>query len=609
MTWFKNRSIGIKMAFLVGLPLCLLLFITAYNYRMSKQTLHEFTSAYDNVYSQAANIAIVRSALNAEQRAILKMILIEDEAKCNELREEINKRREESAGFLKEFEGTPIDETAIAYLNNVKELKGNLADLQDEVIELAFKNEDEKAEQLFLSKLEPVAVRYTENLRKLSAYLVGEADETDTEMEAQIKRTIVIGVGVALAATFLSLLFSFFVSRMITKPINLIKEKIGVFASGDLSVDFSDSGKDAISQMSNALEGMVETLRHVVESIQNSGVQITDSAQNFSAMAQETNASVEEFRASIDEMGSDMQELATAAEEVNASVEEVAAGAQLTAEKGTNIACKVDEAMEAGNLGMDALHNVVSGIGKVAEDVESTAAAVLELSSRAQQIQNFVSQIAGIADQTNLLALNAAIEAARAGDAGRGFAVVAEEVRKLAEESNTAAKNIAGLAGAIATDLNTITGYAQDNTTTCGAAKVRSSETEKAIANILDSLREIATATQDLAAVAEEQAASSEEIASNVQGISEKVGNAARLSENIRTGVGEVATASETIATDAESLYELSHDLQAELDFFKMENGTENSSQPAQRQEVKSLPKARPAVKALKARLATAGNA
>jgi methyl-accepting chemotaxis protein len=206
-----------------------------------------------------------------------------------------------------------------------------------------------------------------------------------------------------------------------------------------------------------------------------------------------------------------------------------------------------------------------------------------------------VSQIGSIADQTNLLALNAAIEAARAGDAGRGFAVVAEEVRKLAEESNVAAKNIAELASAITSELDMIVKYSQENADDSSKAKMLSSDTETAIANMLSYLKEIASATQDLAAVAEEQAASSEEIAEAVQGMSGKINDTANAGVNIRTSVAEVAAASEKMAEGSENLSSLSGELQERLSFFRLDESSRggNTAQAKNKSQLKALPGAR----------------
>jgi methyl-accepting chemotaxis protein len=588
MTWLKNRSIGAKLGILSGIPLIILIILTISNYISSRNSNQFFVEAYEDYTVPNMDTFVARVQLQATQKDVLKVILNTDPAKAEEFRDDLTARRQEVVSALDSLSKADLDSDDKQRLSRIQTIAANLRRLQDECLELGAANRDAESYAKFFNEVEPVATDYSGILIELSKSMTEKTHKSQEEALKTSKDMNVSGLAGAAAAVVFTVLLSVFISRMITKPINVMKEMVALFAEGDLSVDFSDDGRDAISQMGNELQQMAESLRDVVKAVQGAGSQISDSAQDFSAMAEETNASVEEFRSNVDEMSVNLASLASASEEVNASVEEVAAGAQTTAEKGTDIARKVDNAMSAGEEGMSAVRDVVGGIGRVADSSAAATSAVMELGSRARQIQSFVSQIGSIADQTNLLALNAAIEAARAGDAGRGFAVVAEEVRKLAEDSNVAAKNIAELASTITSELDSIVQYAQTNASDSNKAKDLSTTTENAISHMISYLRDIASSTQDLAAVAEEQAASSEEIAEAVQSMSSKINNTATAGENIRTSVAEVATASEKVAEGAENLSSLSGDLQTELSFFKMDG--EEAKPRKNRAKLKALP-------------------
>ncbi|MDR3255388.1 MAG: methyl-accepting chemotaxis protein [Synergistaceae bacterium] len=593
MNWLKNRSIGTKLGILSGIPLVILIIVTVFNFLNSSSTNRRFISAFDDYTMPSINVAVARVNLQATQKDVLKIVLTDDPKKIEDVHNDLAARRSETAKIYEEFSKRDLNSKEKNEITAVIATAAKLRVLQDEIIEMGSdKSKTDEAITKYFEELEPVGVQYTDAIRDLSNYLIELTANNQSESVTLSREATITSSAAALIATIVTILMSIFIARFITNPINLMKTQIARFAAGDLSVDFTDDGRDAIAQMGNELEKMAQTLRGVVESINVASSRITDSSQDFSAMAQETNASVEEFRANVDEMGTNLSSLASSSEEVNASVEEVAAGAQTTAEKGTDIARRVDDAMTAGDTGMNAVRSVVNGISRVAESSAASTSAVLELGNSARQIQSFVSQIGSIADQTNLLALNAAIEAARAGEAGRGFAVVAEEVRKLAEESNVAAKSIAELASTITTKLDTIISYAQENTSDSNKAKELSSETEQAITNMITYLRQIANATQDLAAVAEQQAASSEEIAESVQSMSTKINSTAVASENIRTSVTEVAAASEKVAEGAENLSSLSNDLQTELSYFKADEKDTRSS-IKNRPQLKALPSRR----------------
>ncbi|MDR1481124.1 MAG: methyl-accepting chemotaxis protein [Synergistaceae bacterium] len=576
MSWLKNRSINEKLGILATIPLILLITLTIFNSHAFKRIAHSFEHTYENygVPSKLVNVLIANSQANMKN--LMTIVATDDQVRIKTINDDISIRRNENDKIFGELRRVEMGDKGREILNNIDSLSTKIRETQDKIARLGAQTRaSDDAMDPYFNEFEPVGNEYNDYLVQLAKYLDTEDDRAHRGAMEYSKVTVYTGVIVAAIAIMITVVLSFVIARFITRPINIMKENISKFAAGDLSIYYEVTGRDAISQMGIEILKMSDTLRGVVETVKSAGIEISDSAQDFSSMAEETNASVEEFRAHVDEMNVNLNGLASAGEGINTSVGEVAIGAQTTAEKGTDIARKVDNAMSAGDNGMNAVRSVVEGIERVAGSSAASTSAILELGNRARQIQSFVTQIGSIADQTNLLALNAAIEAARAGDAGRGFAVVAEEVRKLAEDSNVAAKNIADLASQITSDLNKIVVFAQENTSDSNKVKELSAETEAAIGNMISYLRDIAASTQDLAAVAQEQAASSEEIAETIHGMSARVNDTANASENIRAGIVEVSAASEKVAEGSESLSGLSANLLKELAFFRVDNGAD----------------------------------
>jgi methyl-accepting chemotaxis protein len=390
----------------------------------------------------------------------------------------------------------------------------------------------------------------------------------------EVRNIVVRLVLTSIAAPLAGLLIATVCIFLVALYLRRIAKKINSFAilaaEGNLSKRIEITEADEFGTMEEYLNRMVENVSSVYVSSMDTNNKVLDSANQFSSLALQTEQLVKGLRSDVNDMGKNLDALAQAGEDVKSAVKEVAVGAQATAEKGTNIANRVEAAMQAGDEGRNAVRHVVKNIDTVVKDASATADSIRDLSARTQQIQNFVTQIGGIADQTNLLALNAAIEAARAGEAGRGFAVVAEEVRKLAEDSNAAAKNIVSLAETITGDLDKVVGISQSNVKASQEATTLSGQTEKIIDDMIGNLEAISDATQDLAAVSEEQAATSGEIAEAVAGIAAKVADTAQTSENIRRSVDEVTSSAELMAQGAKDLSALSDDMKAAFEAFTM---------------------------------------
>jgi methyl-accepting chemotaxis protein len=575
----RNISTMKKILILVGIMVAMIGAVAFMGYRTSGQIVDASIYMSDNVAAPTVWITDVKSYVIQNRRILGRLAYGVSDSEFRSVEQEAEANRAIVQGLFADYEKTvdPDNAEEKRLYAEVQKLRQDAHRMQNEIVEAARSKDPMKLREIVertstggdIANAEDAFVAALDRHIKFMLDMASGINAAMRENERHADLLLLIAFAGTAA---LGIVLAIIISRTITVPLAKAQATIIEFAHGDLTVHFDLKGKDEVAVVSRNLQDMSGALVDVIGSVNDAGRNISETAHEFSAMAEETNAAVEEFRSNVDEMAGNLSSLASASEEVNASVEEVAAGAQTTAEKGTDIARKVDDAMTAGDKGISAVRSVVNGIGRVAESATAATGAIMQLGDRARQIQNFVSQIGGIADQTNLLALNAAIEAARAGEAGRGFAVVAEEVRKLAEDSNVAAKNIAELAGTITSEIDTIVGFAQENASDSNNAKDLSSQTEEEINNMIRYLHEIANATQDLAAVAQEQAASSEEIAEAVQGMSTKINDTALASENIRTGVGEVASASERVAQGAESLSSLSAELQDRLSFFRIED-------------------------------------
>jgi methyl-accepting chemotaxis protein len=371
---------------------------------------------------------------------------------------------------------------------------------------------------------------------------------------------------IALLALFLIYLFANRLTAPITRMVAVTKE----IAAGNLAIStLTVNSRDEVGQLAAALNTMTANLRQLVRQVAAIGETVASSSEELTASCSETSHAVthvaevvESVVSGHDTRNKTVQGTFTAVESISAEIRHIANTAK-------EVAVVSEETTKAAKEGQKTVDKAVLQMNNVGKSTEEVIVNVNRLTESSKQINEIVSLITGIAGQTNLLALNAAIEAARAGEQGRGFAVVAEEVRKLAEESQEAAKQIAVLIDQNQTNIDLAV----------AAMKAGSSDVESGVGSvnaagetfgdIADKISKLSQQVSGILHAIERMADSSQHIVGSMQQVDEIFKDTSNQMSNISAATEEQAASMQQVESASRGLAEMAQELSAAVSKFK----------------------------------------
>lgn len=517
-------------------------------------------------------------------------------------------------------EALSVIRSSISELDKVEldnESKKKLSDIKDEFRKLESVSGQISANLGNTKVTNPLVLAYSTHKDNISGDIheittqitktIDESSKTTNIYRQVITIWAILG---SLAGWALAFVLSLFIAKKISAQVVSLADNAEVIASGDLTVNIDINQKDEVGRLAASIRKMASNLSSLVGNILGTSENMTISSKELAASAQEVGKATEQVSLAItqvaqgaSEQSRNASEAVTRVEHTASAMQQIAEGAQGNAKtvadtseimgQTTEALVKVGESSEAVTVaaenssqaakhGSEIVERTVEGMDRIKETSMLSAERIEHLGKNSQQIGEIIKVIDDIADQTNLLALNAAIEAARAGEHGKGFAVVADEVRKLAERSAKATKEIADLIITIQKGTQEAVTAMKEDTIQVEEGSKLAQEAGVALNKILSATNEVAnqikyvtqtavelkvgaekvaSAMGEIAAVAQENTASSEQVAADGQQVVQVIDNIAAIAQQTAASSQEVSASAEEQTASIEQMTAASEEL------------------------------------------------
>ncbi|WNS41730.1 methyl-accepting chemotaxis protein [Paenibacillus sp. MMS20-IR301] len=529
MKWFYNLKTSVKLISSFLMVAVILIFVGVYG-------LTNLGSINDSLDDMYVNNLIPVSSLQSSQnsfsvmRAIVRDIYIKETLEERQQRvEDYKKEKQNVLDSIAAFRKTKLSQDSVQAIAPFEAAWNEYLTTYESLVSLALSGQNEKMlEMLRSSSLNNQGDALKQILNSLIDINTKEADQARQDGALLFSTSRNITLVIISAAVMLCILLGYFISRIISNPLAKVVQILSKVADGDLRSQAEVDTKDEIGVLAAKVNEMVSNLRQTVGSI-------LLHSQSLSAAAEEISASTQEVAGGSTATANDAGTISELFKELSSAIHSVAQNT----EQAAVISDQTVAIAENGN----------SIIQESMESMQAVSGQMSRLEEDSQKVGEIIDVIEDIADQTNLLALNAAIEAARAGEQGRGFAVVADEVRKLAERSGEATKQITSIIKGMQVNTRYSVSAVQES------AEL-SQKTGVSFHQIVTMVNNAGQKISEIAAASEEQAAQSTNVLAAV--------------ENISATTQQSAASSEETAASAQSLASLAEELQSTVSSFRL---------------------------------------
>ncbi|WP_325529654.1 methyl-accepting chemotaxis protein [Sporomusa sp.] len=509
-----------------------------------------------------------------QNRAYMRDIIAEDNPqKISEYISamEVNTQKIDQA--MQKFSQSLLSETEkedFVYFSNVLE---NFNYHKDQVVTLCKAGNKKYAHTVLLNDGPKLSLNFNKAIEKLAKTKedIGREKADFNEGRAQIA---VWFMGTLVLFSFLLAAgLSVLIARMISRPIESMVIAANRIAKGDLAVEIPQNYpglQDEIGKLGMAFKVMTENLRTIVKQVYCSSEQVASASEELTASSGESAQVSGQIATAVVGIAKDTDKQLHTVSKTMAIVGQMSTGVERISSNSLTAAITADKTVGAAVEGGESIELVISKMNDIENIVNHSATVISKLDKRSKEIGEIVDTISGIASQTNLLALNAAIEAARAGEQGRGFAVVAEEVRKLAEQSQAAAKEIADIIHKTQVDTGKAAEAMGEGTREVKAGSQLANLAGTAFNNIIEMVQQVSSESKEISTAITLIAQGNQFVLASIHELDEVSRSTSAETQLVSAATQEQSATLEEIASSSETLAQLAEQLKQAVTEFKI---------------------------------------
>ena len=541
-------------------------FMSTYTYFKTEEISKNYQNVMNLNIEKIAVAEELATDIAEEAGTVRRFNLTNDPA----AREKFQKLKTESDQKIVTMEKMFVTEQAQKLIGKIKSNKTTYEDFAEKAINAQISGNKELLGSYIVQGAKPYENTY-EGSKELVAMIkvfVGNEQKKIAAEVASVQNTLLV---INLVILILAIMVSLKISRGISSIAQQLVIAAHQIANGEITSDeVETTATDEMGQMAIAFSQMKDNLRKLIKEVVKSAEQVSASSEELTASANQSALAANQIAGAIDDIAQGTETQMGAIDNTSVVVEQMSASVQQVAANANEVAMLSNKTAESAQNGGGAVKNAVKQMEQIEKAVGVSAQMVSTLGERSKEIGQIVDTMAGIAGQTNLLALNAAIEAARAGEQGRGFAVVAEEVRKLAEQSQEAAKQIAELIGAIQDDTRKAVASMEDGTHEVQVGSDVVNNAGIAFNEIENNIQLVTSQVREISAVMQQMASGSEQIVAAVNDIDDTSKKSVGATQNVSAATEEQSASVEEIAAASQDLAQLAESLRMSVSVFKI---------------------------------------